>query len=79
MKRFDRREEAQAVSVTIENVVKRFGAFRALDGVELSIQSGEFFTLLGPSGCGKTTLLRCIAGFEKPTEGRILFGGSDTT
>lgn len=79
MKRFDRREDAQAVSVTIENVVKRFGAFRALDGVDLSIRSGEFFTLLGPSGCGKTTLLRCIAGFEKPTEGRILFGGSDTT
>jgi len=73
------RNDAQAVSVTIEKVVKKFGSFQALGGVSLSIQSGEFFTLLGPSGCGKTTLLRCTAGFERPTSGRILFNDADMT
>jgi putrescine transport system ATP-binding protein len=61
----------------IENVVKAFGTFRAVDGVSLDIRAGEFFALLGPSGCGKTTLLRMLAGFEAPDEGRILLGGRD--
>ncbi len=61
----------------IDGVVKSFGNFRAVDGVSLDIRSGEFFALLGPSGCGKTTLLRMLAGFEAPDEGKILLGGQD--
>ena len=61
----------------IEGVVKKFGTFRAVDGVSLDIAAGEFFALLGPSGCGKTTLLRMLAGFETPDQGRILLGGKD--
>jgi putrescine transport system ATP-binding protein len=61
----------------IESVVKKFGAFRAVDGLSLDIRAGEFFALLGPSGCGKTTLLRMLAGFEMPDEGRILLQGRD--
>ncbi|WFU41956.1 ABC transporter ATP-binding protein [Bradyrhizobium sp. CB82] len=61
----------------IDGVVKNFGAFRAVDGVSLDIGAGEFFALLGPSGCGKTTLLRMLAGFETPDQGRILLGGID--
>jgi putrescine transport system ATP-binding protein len=61
----------------IEGVVKSFGSFRAVDGVSLDIRAGEFFALLGPSGCGKTTLLRMLAGFEAPDEGRILLAGED--
>jgi putrescine transport system ATP-binding protein len=58
-------------------VVKRFGVFRAVDRLSLDIRAGEFFALLGPSGCGKTTLLRMLAGFETPDEGRILLDGKD--
>jgi putrescine transport system ATP-binding protein len=61
----------------IDGVVKKFGAFRAVDGPSLDIRRGEFFALLGPSGCGKTTLLRMLAGFETPDEGRILLNGHD--
>jgi putrescine transport system ATP-binding protein len=61
----------------IENVVKNFGSFRAVDRLSLDIRAGEFFALLGPSGCGKTTLLRMLAGFETPDEGRILLEGQD--
>jgi putrescine transport system ATP-binding protein len=61
----------------IETVVKKFGAFKAVDRLSLDIKAGEFFALLGPSGCGKTTLLRMLAGFETPDEGRILLGGKD--
>jgi putrescine transport system ATP-binding protein len=61
----------------IEGVCKAFGNFRAVDRLSLDIGAGEFFALLGPSGCGKTTLLRMLAGFETPDEGRILLGGRD--
>jgi putrescine transport system ATP-binding protein len=61
----------------IEGVTKKFGPFRAVEKLSLDIRAGEFFALLGPSGCGKTTLLRMLAGFETPDEGRILLGGSD--
>ena len=67
--------------IEILDVTKVFGdgaaAFRALDDVSVTIRENEFFTLLGPSGCGKTTLLRLIAGFEYPTEGRITLEGRD--
>jgi putrescine transport system ATP-binding protein len=61
----------------IEGVGKKFGNFRAVDRLSLDIRAGEFFALLGPSGCGKTTLLRMLAGFETPDEGRILLAGRD--
>jgi putrescine transport system ATP-binding protein len=61
----------------IDAVAKKFGSFRAVDKLSLDIRAGEFFALLGPSGCGKTTLLRMLAGFETPDEGRILLDGKD--
>src|SRR6185369_8801462 len=63
--------------LSIDGVVKNFGGFRAVDQLSLDIAAGEFFALLGPSGCGKTTLLRMLAGFETPDEGRILLDGRD--
>ena len=63
--------------VTLDQVTVRFGDFTAVENASLRINSGEFFSFLGPSGCGKTTLLRCITGFQEPTEGRILIGGQD--
>ena len=62
-----------------DGIRKVFGNTRAVDGVSLSIKRGEIFSLLGPSGCGKTTLLRMLAGFESPDEGRITLGGTDIT
>ena len=67
------------ISITIDNLVKKFGAQVALDGVSFRIEPGEIFFLLGPSGCGKTTLLRNIAGFYIPESGRVLFGEEDVT
>ncbi len=61
----------------LQGVRKRYGEVVALDGVDLEIRRGEFFSLLGPSGCGKTTLLRLLAGFETPDAGRITLGGKD--
>lgn len=58
-------------SVKVEHLTKKFGDFEALKDINLKINEGEFFALLGPSGCGKTTTMRCIAGFEEPTSGRI--------
>ncbi len=69
--------QASLPLLRIEGVAKKFGGFRAVDRVSLDIAAGEFFALLGPSGCGKTTLLRMLAGFETPDEGRILLGGKD--
>ena len=63
----------------IEGVVKRFGDFAAVDGVSLDIYRKELFCLLGGSGCGKTTLLRMLAGFERPTAGKIYLDGVDMT
>ncbi|MES2196893.1 MAG: ABC transporter ATP-binding protein [Pseudomonadota bacterium] len=70
-------EAADIPLLRIESVVKQFGGFRAVDRLSLDIRAGEFFALLGPSGCGKTTLLRMLAGFETPDEGRILLDGWD--
>ena len=61
----------------IRNVTRRFGSYTAVDNVTITIEAGEFFTLLGPSGCGKTTLLRMIAGFDLPNSGQILLDGKD--
>jgi putrescine transport system ATP-binding protein len=63
--------------VRIRGVSKAFGAFKAVDGVDLDIRRGELFALLGGSGCGKSTLLRMLAGFETPTAGRIEIDGVD--
>ena len=63
--------------VRLEELVKRFGDDVAVDGIDVHMPPGEFFTLVGPSGCGKTTTLRMIAGFERPTSGRILLDGVD--
>jgi ABC-type Fe3+/spermidine/putrescine transport system ATPase subunit len=70
----------RAAAVRLARLSKSFdGIKRAVDGVDLAIEAGEFFALLGPSGCGKTTTLRMIAGFETPDEGRIHVGGADVT
>src|SRR6266545_7479090 len=66
-----------AALVTFEQVTKRFGDFTAVDGLTLDIHEREFFALLGPSGCGKTTLLRLLAGFEAPDQGRVVLAGED--
>ena len=63
-------------ALEVEELVKRYGAQAALDGVTLHVTGGEFFTLLGPSGCGKTTLLRCVAGFARPDGGRVVCDGA---
>jgi putrescine transport system ATP-binding protein len=70
-------DDADIPLLRIDAVVKNFGAVRAVDRLSLDISAGEFFALLGPSGCGKTTLLRMLAGFETPDEGRILLEGKD--
>jgi spermidine/putrescine ABC transporter ATP-binding subunit len=66
-------------TITIENLSKHFEQHPVLQDLNLTIPDGSFFTLLGPSGCGKTTLLRCIAGFNEPDCGRILFDQDDIT
>src|SRR4051812_15811659 len=64
-------------SISIVGLRKEFDGVTAVDGIDLDIDPGEFFTLLGPSGCGKTTTLRMLAGFEQPTDGQILIDGVD--
>jgi len=63
--------------IRLVDLVKRYGDVVAVNGIDLHVAPGEFFTMLGPSGCGKTTTLRLIAGFERPDEGRILLDGTD--
>ncbi|XUY27219.1 ABC transporter ATP-binding protein [Agrobacterium sp. rho-8.1] len=77
-RKFSPWEDPAAVPfIRFENITKRFGDFVAVDNLTLDIYEREFFSLLGPSGCGKTTLMRMLAGFEEPTEGRILLQGKD--
>jgi spermidine/putrescine transport system ATP-binding protein len=61
----------------IQNLKKCFGTFTAVDTLSFQVEDGEFFSILGPSGCGKTTLLRMIAGFQQPTEGKLMIRGRD--
>jgi putative spermidine/putrescine transport system ATP-binding protein len=63
--------------LAIEGLAKRFDKVAALAGFDLAVEDGELVSLLGPSGCGKTTTLRCVAGFEQPSAGRIRFDGAD--
>jgi putative spermidine/putrescine transport system ATP-binding protein len=71
--------QGEHIAVRLEGVVKRFGDVIAVDGVDLDVRQGEFFSMLGPSGSGKTTCLRMIAGFEMPTTGKILLEGQDVS
>ncbi|MEO1277295.1 MAG: ABC transporter ATP-binding protein [Pseudomonadota bacterium] len=71
------RDPSAVPHLCIDRVTKRFGEFTAVDAISIDIHRAEFFSLLGPSGCGKTTLLRMLAGFETPDEGRILLDGED--
>jgi putative spermidine/putrescine transport system ATP-binding protein len=66
-------------AVRLEGISKHYGDVVAVDGIDLDVRDGEFFSMLGPSGSGKTTTLRMIAGFEQPTTGRILLHGRDVT
>jgi spermidine/putrescine transport system ATP-binding protein len=65
--------------LVLSGLTKRFGSFTAVDALDLTVCSGDFFALLGPSGCGKTTTLRMVAGLEEPTGGTITLGGNDIT
>jgi putative spermidine/putrescine transport system ATP-binding protein len=70
---------ADSVAIRLRGLVRRFGDVTAVDGVDLDVIDGEFLTLLGPSGSGKTTVLRMIAGFERPDAGTVELGGVDVT
>ena len=65
------------MTIEVRNLVKKFGSFAALDGVDLKVDNGELLALLGPSGSGKTTLLRIIAGLDWPDSGEVSFNGED--
>src|SRR5512146_1267140 len=70
---------SMSTAISLRGLSKHFGEVRAVDDLDLEIRDGEFFSMLGPSGSGKTTVLRLIAGFERPTAGRILLGETDVT
>ncbi len=72
-------QDGEGVAVRLLGVVRRFGEVTAVDGIDLEVRDGEFFSMLGPSGSGKTTTLRMIAGFELPDAGRIELHGRDVT
>ena len=72
-------EVVQSTALVLDGLVKRFGSVVAVDGVSLEIPPGALVSFLGPSGCGKTTLLRMLAGLERPTAGSIVLGGADVT
>jgi len=72
-------KEQKMAFLELEDITKLFGRNTAVDHINLSVEQGEFLTLLGPSGCGKTTILRMVAGFETPSEGTILLDGEDIT
>src|SRR5690348_12618023 len=74
-----RGETPRAADVRLADVRKTYGDVVAVDGVDIEVREGEFFTMLGPSGSGKTTCLRMIAGFERPDSGRVELGGTDVT
>ena len=71
--------DGSALDISVRGLTKRYGDVVAVDGIDLDIQAGEFFTMLGPSGSGKTTTLRMIAGFEMPDEGSIELAGEDVS
>jgi putative spermidine/putrescine transport system ATP-binding protein len=68
-----------ATAISLRGLTKTFGDVTAVDGIDLRLAEGEFFSMLGPSGSGKTTVLRMVAGFETPTSGQVLLGGVDVT
>src|ERR1700716_1820726 len=72
-------ESTHPAALRLHAVRKNYGHVVAVDGIDLTVDEGEFFTLLGPSGSGKTSLLRLVAGFERPDAGRIELGGRDVT
>src|SRR3954454_14333303 len=72
-------ESASGADLRLRSLTKRFGAFTAVDDLDLTVEEGRFYALLGPSGCGKTTTLRMVAGLEEPTTGTIEIGGRDIT
>jgi putative spermidine/putrescine transport system ATP-binding protein len=75
----DRYGASMPMAISLRGLSKHFDEVRAVDDLDLDIADGEFFSMLGPSGSGKTTVLRLIAGFERPTTGRILLGDDDVT
>ena len=71
----DTASQSQNLDLECRNLVRNFGDFVAVDNVSFGVPEGEFFSILGPSGCGKTTIMRMMAGFQKPTSGDILIKG----
>src|SRR6185312_10567768 len=74
-----RETASRSASVLIENLSKTFGGVAALKNLSVQVAASEMLVLIGPSGCGKTTCLRCLAGLERPTSGRILIGDRTVT